>query len=80
VDQAGAGAGEREQAGHPGLGEPARDAVAMNEAPRLQRRGEGAHRLFEPGKIERALARQQGRRVRRAEQRQVIERARPGIE
>ena len=38
MDQAGAGAGEREQAGQPVLGEPARHAIASPKPPRLQRR------------------------------------------
>ena len=68
VDQAGAGAGERQQAGQPGLGEPARDPVAGREAPRLERGRERADRRLEPGIIERALARQPApaRRPRRA--------------
>ena len=57
MDQAGARAGERQQAGQPGLGQPARDPVARREPPRLQRRRQRADRLLEPGIIERALAR-----------------------
>ena len=52
MDQPGAGAGERQQAGHPVLGQPARDPVARREPPRLQRRGERADRRLEPGIIE----------------------------
>ena len=53
MDEAGPGAGERQQAGHPRLGQPARHPVAAREPPRPQRARKRAHRRLQPGEIER---------------------------
>jgi hypothetical protein len=79
MDEARARAGERQQAGQPVLGQPARHPLPLAEAPRLQRPSERADRRFEPIIIERSLARDQSRRAGLAAQREMVERMRGRI-
>jgi hypothetical protein len=79
VDQAGARRRQRQQAGHPVLGQPARDPLARSKAARSERRRQNRDGIFEPFMVEQALAGEQGRRPAIAPQRKMVERPRRRI-